>query len=149
MIWLEGVCAVPSACLRIASTMRIRVNAVIVISIAGSNVNTVITTKIWMPRAYSVSPFAIGDEVSSGMVCATASIGSRFPITAKSSSEASHDDGSALPIATFHTSEKLELVDANGSTTGSSKAWIFRTFPGPTPAKICSLPTCSSKTRSR
>ena len=49
-----------------------RVNAVIVINIAGSNVRTVITIKIWIPKAYSVSPLGIGVLVSKGIVWALA-----------------------------------------------------------------------------
>ena len=52
--------------------MRIRVNAVMVMSIAGRSVNTVITISIWIPRAYSVFPLGIGVEVTSGIVCASA-----------------------------------------------------------------------------
>ena len=68
MIWFEGVCAVPSACRRIARTIRIRVNAVMVISIAGNSVNTVITIRIWIPSAYSVLPSGMGVDVTNGMV---------------------------------------------------------------------------------
>jgi hypothetical protein len=48
MIWFDGVCAVPSAWRRIASTMRMRVNEVIVISAAGTSVSTVMSSRIWM-----------------------------------------------------------------------------------------------------
>ena len=49
-IWLVGVCAVPSAWRRIASTMMMRVKEVIMMSPAGSSVNALISSRIWRLR---------------------------------------------------------------------------------------------------
>ncbi len=46
--WFGGVCGVPSAWRRIASTITIRVNAVIESSSAGSTVSAVISASTWM-----------------------------------------------------------------------------------------------------
>ena len=46
--WFGGVCGVPSAWRRIASTMTMRVNAVIDSTSAGSTVSAVISASTWM-----------------------------------------------------------------------------------------------------
>ena len=46
MIWLLGVVVVPNACRKIASTIKMRVNDVMVMSAAGSSVSSDINKSI-------------------------------------------------------------------------------------------------------
>jgi len=57
--WFGGVCGVPSACLRIASTMTMRVKAVIDSSSAGSTVSAVMSASTWMLSEYVCWPFTV------------------------------------------------------------------------------------------
>ncbi len=55
-IWFDGVCCRPIACRRIANTMMIRVNAVIMMTNDGSNVSAVITARICSVTLYFCVP---------------------------------------------------------------------------------------------